>query len=61
MQYVLLMFLPVAISAIGGGWITDDSSSKRILGFILVGIATVGIIALIVWQIVDPGYYILPS
>lgn len=59
MQYVLLMCLPMVISAVGGGLITDESSSKKMLGFILVIIACVGIVALIAWQIVDPNYYVL--
>lgn len=59
MQYVLLMILPMAVSALGGGMITDESANKRVLGFVLVGIACIGIIALIVWQIIDPNYYVL--
>lgn len=59
MQYVLLMALPLIISVIGGGYITDESSSKRTLGFACVVVATILVVALIAWQMIDPTYYIL--
>ncbi|MDR2673254.1 MAG: hypothetical protein LBC35_08315 [Coriobacteriales bacterium] len=58
MLYVILMFLPIVVGAIGGGYITDETASKRTLGFVLVAIATAGVILQIAWQIVDPTYYL---
>lgn len=58
MLYVFLMFLPIVIGAIGGGYITDEVPSKRNLGFALVALATLGVILQIAWQIVDPTYYL---
>jgi uncharacterized membrane protein YoaK (UPF0700 family) len=58
MPYVILLFLPIVVGAIGGGFITDEEASKRTIGFVLVVIATVLVIAQIAWQIVDPTYYL---
>ncbi|MDR0501167.1 MAG: hypothetical protein LBG97_08030 [Coriobacteriales bacterium] len=59
MQYVLLMFLPLCIAAVGGGFITDEEQGKRNAGFALVAIATVAVIGLIAWSMIDPTYYIV--
>lgn len=61
MQYVLLMFMPMLISAIGGGLITDENAGKKTVGFVLVIIASLGIVSLIIWQIIDPTYYVLAA
>ena len=58
MLYIILLFCPIVVAAIGGGYITDDDKGKRTLGFVLVGIATLGVILQIAWQIVDPTYYL---
>jgi hypothetical protein len=58
MLYVILLFLPIAIGAIGGGFITDEAPGKRNLGFALVALATLGVILQIAWQIADPTYYL---
>jgi hypothetical protein len=61
MLYVVLMFLPIVVAAIGGGYITDEAPNKRALGFTLVAIATLGVILQIAWQIIDPTYYLPPA
>ncbi len=58
MLYVFLLFLPLVVAAIGGGFITDDVPGKRNLGFALVALATLGVILQIAWQIADPIYYL---
>ncbi|MDR3315938.1 MAG: hypothetical protein LBS98_05635 [Coriobacteriales bacterium] len=58
MLYVILLFIPIVVAAIGGGYITDEVKSKRTLGFALVALATLGVILQIAWQIADPTYYL---
>jgi len=58
MFYVFLLFLPIVVSAIGGGYITDTNKTKRTVGFVLVAIATLGVIIQIVAQIINPTYYL---
>lgn len=58
MLYVILLFCPIVVGAIGGGYITDEEASKRNIGFALVALATLGVILQIAWQIVDPTYYL---
>jgi hypothetical protein len=58
MLYIVLLFLPIVVAAIGGGFITDDAPGKRNLGFALVAIATIGVIVQIAVQIANPTYYL---
>jgi hypothetical protein len=46
------------IGAVGGGFITDDNTNKRIAGFVLVAIAALGVVLQILWQVVDAQYYL---
>jgi putative effector of murein hydrolase LrgA (UPF0299 family) len=55
---LVLLFVPLVVSVIGGALITDDSDGKRKAGFVIVVIATLGVIAQIAWQIVNPTYYL---
>ena len=58
MPFIILLFCPLIVSAIGGGFITDDNKGKRTLGFVLVAIAAIGVIIQIAVQIVNPVYYL---
>ncbi|MDR2196922.1 MAG: hypothetical protein LBO07_03040 [Coriobacteriales bacterium] len=55
---LILLFVPLVISVVGGALITDENAGKRTAGFVIVVIATLGVIAQIAWQIVDPTYYL---
>jgi uncharacterized membrane protein len=59
MHYIVLMFVPLAASFIGGGFIIDENKSRRVLGFALVIAAAALMIAMIIWQILDPAYFVL--
>lgn len=58
MLFIVLLSLPMIVGAVGGGLITDDSSGKRKLGWTLIGVALLGVLLQIAWQLADPRYYI---